>query len=74
METLAESIRLRRTSLPPPVQRRAIRVLAGATQQDVAFAIGTTRAAVTRYENGTREPRGELRLRYAEVLEVLRGV
>jgi len=58
--------------LPPPAERRALRVLGNTTQRELGQIIGTSRAAVTRYEGGTREPRGDTRRRYAEVLEVLR--
>ena len=62
----------REVVLPPPDQRRALRVLAELLQADIAEVIGTSRVAVTRYESGAREPHGEIRLRYAEALEVLR--
>jgi len=42
------------------------------TQKEVGEAIGTTRVAVGRYEDGTREPRGAIRERYAVLLDRLR--
>jgi DNA-binding XRE family transcriptional regulator len=75
----AELIRLRHhsrnmTLLPPPAERMEIRVQAGLTQEDIGDDLGVTRWAVHRWEqvgsNG-REPRGEVRERYATLLAVL---
>lgn len=60
-----------RRRLPPPPLRRVIRLRAGLTQQDLAGAVGTTRATIARWESGTRTPRGELLLAYVAVLELL---
>ncbi|MGE0026876.1 MAG: helix-turn-helix domain-containing protein [Thermoleophilia bacterium] len=57
--------------LPSPAIRRAIRCGAGLTQNDLATALGVSRPAVTRYEAGQREPRGDLRVAYAQVLDAL---
>jgi DNA-binding transcriptional regulator YiaG len=72
-EVLREAAR-HRVELPPPPVRRAIRVAAGLPQQAVARAIEVSRATVTRYELGVREPRGDTRRRYAEALEQMRRV
>lgn len=64
----------RRLVLPELPRRRAIRVAAGVTQQELAVSLGVRRASICRYELGTREPRGELRVRYSEALEALRRV
>lgn len=58
--------------LPAPAGRRAIRVASGASQQQLADELGIDRVSVARYELGLREPRGELRLRYLELLDGLR--
>ena len=61
----------RRKALPPAPLRRMLREGAGLTQHEVAVALGVGRPAVTRYEAGAREPRGEVRLEYIELLERL---
>ena len=71
---LWEKVAARRSALPSEGIRRAIRLSAGLTQAEMAQVLGTTRPTVTRYETGTREPRGEMRQRYAALLEELRGV
>ena len=60
---------LLRRSLPPPGERRRLREGLGLTQAEVAAVIGTTRAAVSRYESGGRQPRGAVAERYAHLLE-----
>jgi DNA-binding XRE family transcriptional regulator len=67
--------------LPRPEERRRIRLAAGFTQQDLAEAIGTSRTAVARFERTAgyidglrlpgREPSGDTRRRYAEMLGLL---
>ena len=61
----------RRRALPSPPVRRLLREEAGLTQKEIAAAIGVARPAVTRYESGTRAPRGETRSAYIELLERL---
>lgn len=61
-------------SLPAPPERRAIRERARVSQDDIGADIGVTRAAVARWEAGTRRPRGEHLVRYAELLDQLREV
>ena len=63
----------RRRSLPSPVERRLLRMRAGLTQADVAGCLGTTTAAVSRYESGDREPSPAILDRYLGVLERLSG-
>lgn len=62
-----------RRRLPAPPLRKLIRMSSGATQQDVAEAVGVSRAEVSRYERGDRSPRGERLVRYVDVLDVLRA-
>lgn len=57
--------------LPPPAERRAIRVGAKVSQQFMADVIGCSRPAVTAYEKGTRNPSGTRLKRYAEALRIL---
>jgi DNA-binding XRE family transcriptional regulator len=71
-DELLDRLAERNVVLPTPVQCRAIRIAANATQQDEADAVGVDRATIARWENGTRSPRGALARRYAEVLEALR--
>ncbi len=62
----------RNCALPPPKERRAVRIAARLHQREVALLLGVDRVTVTRWENGHREPAGELRTRYACLLEQLR--
>lgn len=57
--------------LPPPSMRRAIRIGAGVTQQDIADERGVTRAAVSRWESGERQPRGDDLIGYVAILKSL---
>jgi Zn-dependent peptidase ImmA (M78 family)/transcriptional regulator with XRE-family HTH domain len=50
-----------------------IRRARGLTQEEVAIAAGVTQAALSRYENGMREPEGEVLDRLATTLGVTRG-
>ena len=47
---------------------RQIREAAGMTQADIAEKVGVTASAMSRLEAGTRTPRPETLLRWAEVL------
>jgi DNA-binding transcriptional regulator YiaG len=67
---LVEEARVARR-LPPPSARRAIREAAGVTQQRIAVELGVTRAAVSFWEQGRCDPRGDRRLRYVAILEGL---
>jgi len=57
--------------LPTIRRRSAIREAAGLHQDDLAEVLGVSQATVSRWESGLREPAGENRRRYAEVLETL---
>jgi DNA-binding XRE family transcriptional regulator len=59
--------------LPSPQIRLALRVEAGLTQQDLADTIGVHRETVSRWERGSRTPRGRLLIAYVELLDELRG-
>lgn len=61
----------RRKSLPGPIERRLLRMQAGLTQKEVARCIGTTAAAVSRYESGNRQPHGAILDKYLDVLKRL---
>lgn len=63
--------RSRRRELPSPALRRAIRVDAGLTQEDVAEVLGVSAAAVSHWEKGERLPRLRHRERYADLLRAL---
>ncbi len=58
--------------LPTPAACRAIRLAAGATQLQLADALGADRVSIARWETGERSPRGEMRLRYIALLDELR--
>lgn len=60
-----------RRSLPSPAQRKLIRTAAALSQSDIARAVGVTRAAVARWEAGSRSPAGEFLLAYQELLDRL---
>ncbi|WP_405597600.1 helix-turn-helix domain-containing protein [Streptomyces sp. NBC_01410] len=75
MNATAEHIRSRlriRRELPAPRERRELRAAAGLTQQELADAIGVTRAAISQWEAGTRTPRGVLLDRYVDAIRELR--
>jgi DNA-binding transcriptional regulator YiaG len=63
---LVERLRLRR--LPTPERAKAIRVAAGATQPEIAEAVGVHVITVARWEAGTRRPHGPAAQRYAQLL------
>jgi transcriptional regulator with XRE-family HTH domain len=65
---------LREARLPGPRARRALRIAAGATQEQFGRELGIDRASVARWELGTREPRGQMRLRYAQLLRDLQSL
>lgn len=73
--TVTDSVRSRlrvRSDLPPPKERVGLRRAAELTQQELADAIGVTRAALSLWELGRRTPRGQLLDRYVEALRALR--
>lgn len=69
VESLIE--RHRTVPLPPPAERRRRREAFGISLVALGGEVGVTAAAMSRYETGKREPRGEVRERYAEVLASL---
>ena len=60
-------------SLPSPALRRSIREDAGLTQEDVATALGVSRAIVSRWEAGLRRPPGRRLTDYAQLLKELQS-
>jgi DNA-binding transcriptional regulator YiaG len=62
---------LAKRGLPPPVERRRIRVRADLSQGDIADALGVDWSAVSRWEAGLREPTGQNLLGYADLLDRL---
>jgi DNA-binding transcriptional regulator YiaG len=69
-EELLERLRSKR-SLPPPNERRRIRLKAGATLRDVGDALGVSHSLVRHWETkGT--PRARLRAPYGALLDELR--
>lgn len=57
---------------PAPASCRAIRELAGVSQEDVARELGVSREAVSRWETGERAPTGERLVAYALLIARLR--
>ena len=66
---LSDEVRLM-TTLPAPAERMAIRQRARVSRERLAGELDVQPLAVARWERGTREPRGELRLRYARLLRM----
>lgn len=60
--------------LPTPSLARAIREQARVSQVDVAADLKVHPTTVARWEAGVRRPRGELLVRYVELLDELREV
>ncbi len=74
MEDKLEAALLRgrtRRRLPDPAIRRLLRERAGLTQQELADALDVARPTLTRWELSSRTPRGELLVRYLDVLDRL---
>lgn len=69
---LAQKVRAKR-ELPPPEERRAIRIAAGVSQEDIAKELGLSRAAISRWETDKRTPQDEHLLGYVKILRTLRG-
>jgi DNA-binding transcriptional regulator YiaG len=61
----------KKKQLPAPPVRRHLRKGAGLSQLVVAHAIGVTKTAVSLWESGRREPRGENLVKYLALLDHL---
>jgi DNA-binding XRE family transcriptional regulator len=57
--------------LPEPPERERLRKAQGLTQAQVAEALGVTRGAVSAWEAGRYDPRGTVRIQYAELLRLI---
>ena len=57
--------------LPPPQERRRLRLAAGFSLEDIADVLGVSRSAVARWETGQRRPRRQTRAAYAALLREL---
>ncbi|MER6916976.1 sigma factor-like helix-turn-helix DNA-binding protein [Streptomyces sp. NPDC000594] len=55
--------------LPSPKERRRLREARSLSEQEVASALGVTRATVRAWETGRSDPRGRRRAAYARLLE-----
>lgn len=53
---------------------RDIRIRAGLTEEDMAQALGVTQSTISRWEGGSRQPRGDAAIRWAELLAKLERV
>jgi transcriptional regulator with XRE-family HTH domain len=70
MEAALQRAGLRR-ALPAPLIRRHLRERLGLTQTDLAAELKVDRVTISRWETGTRTPRGRNLQAYAAVLERL---
>lgn len=61
-------------NLPAPEMRRALRIAAGLSQQQVANGLGVSRSAVDHWEKGRREPRAQHLAEYAYLLQQLQEI
>lgn len=57
-------------TLPEPSERTRLRIDHGATQEEVARALGVTRKTVSSWEQGAAEPTGDRLARYAHLLRL----
>jgi DNA-binding transcriptional regulator YiaG len=73
LEALLGEAAARRT-LPGPAERRRLREGADLSLGQIACVLGVTRQAVARWEQGSATPRGNLAVRYRDLLERLREV
>jgi HTH-type transcriptional regulator/antitoxin MqsA len=71
LDSLIAKAQLRR-ALPTPDERRLIRNQSKLTQENIAQALGSDRASVSRWESGQRSPRGAMLDAYASLLERLK--
>ncbi|GGZ19240.1 hypothetical protein GCM10010387_09930 [Streptomyces inusitatus] len=61
------------TPLPSPKERRRLREAKSMSEQEVATAVGVTKATVRAWETGRSEPRGRRREAYAKLLGIASG-
>ncbi|MFC5152830.1 sigma factor-like helix-turn-helix DNA-binding protein [Streptomyces amakusaensis] len=59
--------------LPSPKERRRLREAKSMSEQEVAAAVGVTKATVRAWETGRSEPRGRRREAYAKLLGIASG-
>jgi DNA-binding XRE family transcriptional regulator len=69
---LEQSESVKGDDLPPPAERLKLREFQGLTQKQVAEALGVTPGAVSGWEKGRYEPRGDVRIQYAELLRLIK--
>jgi transcriptional regulator with XRE-family HTH domain len=70
VEGLLRRTRTRRI-LPSPDECRRLRTSLALTQEEVAQLVGVAPESISRYEGGTRRPRGVIAERYARLLDRL---
>jgi DNA-binding transcriptional regulator YiaG len=61
-------------SLPDPATRMSIRRRANVSRERMAAELRVHAISIARWERGTRNPHGELRVRYARLLEQLHEI
>lgn len=60
------------SDLPPPAERKRLRMAMGLTQGEMAEIIDAKRASVGAYEAGRWEPSGEVRAKYIAALNEIK--
>jgi DNA-binding transcriptional regulator YiaG len=65
-----ESVAQATYSLPSPVERREIRKRAGLSLDQLAKAVGVSRACLSKWERGKRYPSPAYRVQYARALAI----
>jgi DNA-binding transcriptional regulator YiaG len=68
--TIAMEVRARRR-LPSPAKAREIRLAAGVSQGRIAAELGVATITVSRWETGSRAPKGQLLVAYVGLLDHL---
>lgn len=72
MSLVAEVRARQKYPLPPPAERRAIRIAAGVSQLKIAREIGASAPAVGVWERGPYDPSDRFRVPYAKLLAALK--
>jgi DNA-binding transcriptional regulator YiaG len=58
-------------ALPTPAERQSIREGAGVSKRAIALELDVSPMTIGRWESGERQPRGDMAVRYGELLAAL---
>jgi DNA-binding transcriptional regulator YiaG len=58
-------------SLPAPAERKSVREGAGVSKRAIALELDVSPMTIGRWESGDRHPRGDMAVRYGELLTEL---